>query len=183
MAPRPTQFTVGLPNLIGAAKDIVRMTASRSVAGRRIEALDNWGCDIPDWLGGRTIECSHLGNCCDTHDACYARFGCGSWSWLTGAATPQCLMCNTFVIACITENVGSTWLPSECCALGNCGEPRATGGGGGGGGIKYLDPYDGGSGGSGGAGWNDIPGGGIGYSGTCCIWDPDLDDYVCLPCG
>lgn len=93
-ATRPTEFQVGLSNMVGAAKDIVRMSAPRSSRPRDVESLDNWGCDIPDWLGGRAIECSHKGNCCDTHDECYAQYGCGAWSWLTGASTrsASCVM-------------------------------------------------------------------------------------------
>src|SRR5205085_3924877 len=63
------------------------------------------------------------GNCCDQHDFCYALWGCDALSWL-GLSSPMCTACNEAVVACITLNIFNNGQPSECCAAGNCGQPR-----------------------------------------------------------
>jgi hypothetical protein len=96
---------------------------------------DSWGCDaVAD-------SCGPNGNCCDTHDACYAENGCSASSW-TGIASAACLDCNACAESCVTgRDTGcsygyrNTTQPSACCALGNCGRERCTGT------DTWNDPY------------------------------------------
>jgi hypothetical protein len=181
----PTRETMAL-----AAKDIVRVarqTATAEPFGRTPSVEDTWGCDLPTWLGIRsTIECSEVGNCCDAHDGCYAKYRCTAKSWLNGYSDPRCLACNAFVVACITKNVGSTWLPSHCCIYGNCGKPRCTG-------ARWADPtcvagqplsslpilnvYPDDQWRNGEATWTSGSDGSVSYNGFYCF-----PDGTCLPC-
>jgi hypothetical protein len=110
---------VTLKTMTFAAKDIVRMMSR----GFEPETQDEWGCDLPDFTG---VECSDRGNCCDTHDECYAAFDCSAWSWL-GISNIYCEACNLAVLICVTTGEGSNGQPSACCALGNCGTERCEG--------------------------------------------------------
>lgn len=174
-----------LQSMTIAAKDILRMMKTnppflpapdaRSGPPRKIAPNDDYGCDS---IAG-SITCTSNGNCCDQHDQCYFAFGCDASSWL-GSANPLCTACNEAVVACIVFGVNNTGQPSECCARGDCGNPRPPGGGFGG------DPYyqdwqsAGGYGGNSG-GWT---GGGSGGSGgsTTSGWCRFPDGQI-LPCG
>lgn len=119
-----------LEGMAFAAKDIVRMMEKGYATDSegRVVPHDTWGCDEP----ARPLQCTHVGNCCDTHDACYANNNCGYWSWL-GIGTWECQNCNSVALNCMLFGIGSTGHPSACCSLGNCGEERCPG-------IHYNDP-------------------------------------------
>jgi len=143
-----------------AGKDIVRMLSaglqpgSHNLKPGKVKTNDTWGCDLPEF---GDIECTSRGNCCDTHDACYAAMNCSSWSW-TGIQGPFCQACNVQVVLCITTGLGSSEQPSVCCAAGICGEeyfpPLVDSGV-----NKDLTPGMEGSEGGGGTSWGyEIPG-------------------------
>jgi len=53
------------------------------------------GCDGLHWLD-RTV----FRPCCDVHDRCYRRNGCGSSSWWQWWSSWQCNSCNTYAFFC-----------------------------------------------------------------------------------
>lgn len=110
-----------LPELEDAIVGAVYLRGQIAGSMRGEEAYDNWGCDLPGWLGSG-LTCSLKGACCDIHDACYARFHCSASSWINPFASAACKACNAAVVACITGPLYPG--PSACCRLGNCGQPR-----------------------------------------------------------
>ncbi|HZP47954.1 MAG TPA: hypothetical protein VFB07_05455 [Vicinamibacterales bacterium] len=56
---------------------------------------DEPGCDGLHWLDGTIFR-----YCCDTHDLCYAKFGCTSYSWWQWWSSWQCDGCNLGVVYC-----------------------------------------------------------------------------------
>ena len=128
----PAEISPTIRAMSLAGKDIVRMAAnglqpgSRNPKPGKIKTDDAWGCDLPEFAD---FECTSLGNCCDSHDACYEAGDCSVWSWL-GVQTLWCEACNATIVLCITAGVGSTGAPSVCCQYGNCGVERC-----------LLDPF------------------------------------------
>jgi hypothetical protein len=122
-----------------AGKDVVRMLGnglqpgSHNLRPGKIKTNDTWGCDLPEAVD---MECTNRGNCCDSHDACYAVGHCSYWSWL-GVQSLWCEACNLTAALCITTGLGSTGQPSICCAYGNCGTEQGPPGGGP---TKDLEP-------------------------------------------
>ena len=142
----------------------------------RPRAMDNYGCD---WPFDSWISCSPSGNCCDTHDDCYAANNCNALSWL-GFASLDCINCNVVVQDCLEKGIDNTGQPSTCCAAGNCGQPRPSSTSNNNGGVdnQYVAP-DGSSGGSpwGGSTFN-TPWGSVIYTNGHCIF-PDGSDVPC----
>lgn len=59
--------------------------------------LDEPGCDgVPDFFEGICV-----GECCEVHDACFARWDCSWSSWLPFVGSDQCDQCNDDVFTCI----------------------------------------------------------------------------------
>ncbi len=56
---------------------------------------DEPGCDGLHWLDGTIFR-----YCCDTHDLCYAKYGCTSYSWWQWWSSWQCDGCNLGVVYC-----------------------------------------------------------------------------------
>jgi hypothetical protein len=56
------------------------------------------GCDGLHWLDGTIYRF-----CCDTHDYCYSRFGCTSYSWWQWWTSWQCDGCNLMVVGCFFD--------------------------------------------------------------------------------
>jgi hypothetical protein len=56
------------------------------------------GCDGLHWLDGTVLRF-----CCDIHDACYSKSGCGSSSWWQFWSNWSCTYCNAWVIACFSD--------------------------------------------------------------------------------
>lgn len=152
-----------------------------------VAPTDDYGCDYPFEL----LSCTPDGNCCDTHDDCYAAFNCDALSWL-GFEGSFCTACNVALVACIEAGAGNTGQPSYCCYMHNCGVPRNPPSGTGGGGTDtktWEDLVIGDGGGTGGGGtsyWT--PYGSVYYSnGNCTIQLPPPPDgtggSVTMPCG
>lgn len=172
-----------------AAKDIVRMirrggtpegTSRVRSAGFVVRPEDDYGCDWP----ANDLSCTSVGNCCDEHDRCYAENDCEALSW-TGYATPACILCNTNAVFCITTGLGSNGQPSECCAAGNCGQPRPVAsspfGSGPLGPLTGPPDWDAASPGGGGGGWTTTTTGGttISVGGGWCRFP----NGQIVPCG
>jgi hypothetical protein len=58
------------------------------------------GCDNLHWLDGTMIRI-----CCDDHDRCYAKRGCGASSWWRFWSSWQCDFCNMEVVQCFLSGV------------------------------------------------------------------------------
>jgi hypothetical protein len=122
----PVEVVPSIRSMVSAGKDIARMLGaglqpgSHNLRPGKVKTNDTWGCDLPEFVD---IECTSRGNCCDTHDACYAVGNCSAWSW-TGAQTLWCEACNATVVLCAATGLGSTGAPSVCCNMGNCGQER-----------------------------------------------------------
>ena len=182
-----------LQDMTRAAKDVVRLIKTNRVPGMdrpgqlAVKVDDNHGCDWPF----EALSETSAGNCCDSHDICYAAFRCDGLSWL-GLNSYMCGACNLQLVACIGDadgSYGSTFQPSECVSQGNCGQPRSANVWGNfsdvdlGGALNLeLLPHDG-SGGGGGVGsihttpWGQIHQGAYG-PGTCRFPDGQV-----IPCG
>ena len=147
-----------------------------------VAPTDNYGCDYPFEL----LSCTPDGNCCDTHDDCYAAFNCDALSWL-GLEGSLCTACNVAVVACINSGIGNTGQPSCCCFVHNCGVPRnpPSGVGGGTDTKNWEDLVIGDGGGGGGSGGTSYftPYGSVYFSnGNCTIQLPE-GGSVTMPCG
>jgi hypothetical protein len=64
-----------------------------------VSANEN-GCDNLHWLDGSILRI-----CCDDHDRCYQKRGCGSSSWWRFWSSWQCDMCNMEVVQCFVSGV------------------------------------------------------------------------------
>lgn len=53
------------------------------------------GCDGLHWFDNTTLR-----PCCDTHDRCYAAYGCNYTSWWTWWSSWTCDLCNMWVVTC-----------------------------------------------------------------------------------
>jgi len=62
---------------------------------------DEPGCDDLHWLDGTVFR-----YCCDTHDLCYAKYGCTSYSWWQWWTSWQCDGCNLGVVYCFAGGHG-----------------------------------------------------------------------------
>jgi hypothetical protein len=85
-------------------------------------SYDLQGCDAFT----KSVSCTSVGSCCDTHDACYAQNHCTEDSWLAGAAgelVSKCAACNAAVVGCFAAG-GSG--PAACCEAGTCKDPWGT---------------------------------------------------------
>lgn len=118
---------MSLPTFGAAALFMFTEVDKKVVGGVK---YDNQGCDSP--AGDLTCG-SGVGACCDTHDACYAQYGCTAWSWLgtiatvgLGATVSDCVACNTSVVGCMA---GSSPGDAACCSEGTCGQPHSCGDG------------------------------------------------------
>ena len=123
MSSQPESVTLPLdieeiPTLEGAIAGAVMIHAQVSRAS--LNYYDRWGCDLPERFR-HIASCGPKGACCDVHDACYRRYDCGAGSW-TSAPWRECQWrCNAPAVVCFTSRFPG---PSECCARGNCGQPR-----------------------------------------------------------
>ncbi|KYF59918.1 hypothetical protein BE04_42940 [Sorangium cellulosum] len=111
-----------LPTLDGAVTGAALIHAQVSRADSS-EAYDNWGCDLLPGAYNGIVSCGTKGACCDVHDACFATYGCnaGSWTRPWDYAWQCSAICNAGAVGCFTSLHPG---PSECCWLGNCGQPR-----------------------------------------------------------
>lgn len=108
-----------LPTLDDAIAGAVLIHSQLSRASS--DYYDNWGCDLPSRFSS-IASCGPKGRCCDIHDACYKKHGCSAGSW-TSAPWRKCqILCNAPAVACFTSAIPVG--RSECCARGNCGQPR-----------------------------------------------------------
>ncbi|MFZ5443382.1 MAG: hypothetical protein ACOZQL_25470 [Myxococcota bacterium] len=129
-----------LESMTTAARDIVKMIAAGGAPGSNTQIkYDTWGCTSPAELV--VDSCSSNGNCCDTHDECYAANNCDYLSW-SGLSSPACEDCNDCVVLCVTGlgtdcsyGYFNTNQSSTCCDYGNCGAERCTGT------LNWNDPY------------------------------------------
>lgn len=62
------------------------------------------GCDGLHWLDGSVFR-----PCCDTHDACYAKYGCSWHSWWQVWNSWSCEYCNGEVVFCFASIVRPYW--------------------------------------------------------------------------
>jgi hypothetical protein len=68
------------------------------------------GCDGLHWLDGTIYR-----YCCDVHDMCYAKSGCGSSSWWQWWSSWTCDVCNASAAWCFaTGGVGGILYPCVC---------------------------------------------------------------------
>jgi hypothetical protein len=58
------------------------------------------GCDRLHWLDSSVFR-----PCCDSHDRCYAKRGCGEWSWWSWTSSWQCDVCNLAVVGCFSTEL------------------------------------------------------------------------------
>ncbi len=56
---------------------IYHVLRSQRMAMEIRQIRDHYGCDIPFFGSG--LDCTAKGICCDQHDACIARYGCGGF--------------------------------------------------------------------------------------------------------
>lgn len=105
----PDMFWVNLQTL--AFHDFKTQLDERGVVAERragwMEKLAGWiepslraneaGCDGLHWLDGTIYRF-----CCDTHDLCYAAYGCTSYSWWQWWTSWQCDGCNLGVVYCFS---------------------------------------------------------------------------------
>ena len=64
------------------------------------------GCDNLHWLDGTVLRF-----CCDIHDACYSKAGCGASSWWQFWKSWTCDFCNMYVIACFMDGACTCYPP------------------------------------------------------------------------
>jgi hypothetical protein len=62
------------------------------------------GCDGLHWLDRSVFR-----PCCDSHDRCYEKNGCGSSSWWQWWQSWTCNSCNTFAVFCFVSGGGSPY--------------------------------------------------------------------------
>ena len=62
---------------------------------------DDAGCDGLHWLDGTVFR-----YCCDTHDLCYSKYGCTSYTWWQWWSSWQCDGCNLGVVYCFAGGHG-----------------------------------------------------------------------------
>ena len=73
------------------------------------------GCDGLHWLDGSIYR-----PCCDAHDLCYVKAGCGQYSWFWPPSMSwSCTACNTAAAYCFYATFGGTtgtcvYLPGAC---------------------------------------------------------------------
>lgn len=123
-------MTLAAKNLVLTLDIKPNITRRNAMRVGPITVTDQWGCDLPELVD---FECTKWGNCCDTHDACFAQNNCSWWSWI-GIASWDCKMCDAAAELCALTGIGSTGEPSQCCALNNCGQERCPG-------QYWNDPY------------------------------------------
>jgi len=67
---------------------------------------DEPGCDDLHWLDGSIFR-----YCCDTHDYCYAKSGCTSYSWWMWWSSWSCDLCNMTVVYCFMSAAHHVFYP------------------------------------------------------------------------
>jgi hypothetical protein len=65
------------------------------------------GCDGLHWLD-RTV----LRPCCDVHDRCYRKYGCGASSWWQWWRSWSCDSCNAYAVFCFVTGGRAPYYPS-----------------------------------------------------------------------
>jgi hypothetical protein len=65
------------------------------------------GCDGLHWLD-RTV----FRPCCDVHDRCYRRYGCGASSWWQWWRSWSCDSCNSYAVFCFVTGGRAPYFPS-----------------------------------------------------------------------
>jgi hypothetical protein len=72
-----------------------------------VVAANEPGCDGLHWLD-RTV----FRPCCDSHDRCYAKYGCSSRSWWRWWSSWSCSSCNAGAVFCFASGGKSPYYPS-----------------------------------------------------------------------